>query len=45
MHSADVWSQWLLHRRHADDPNYGRPVQTVVQGFADRVLYGAQPLP
>jgi hypothetical protein len=39
---ADVWSEWLLHRRHADDPNYGRVVQTVVQGYADRVLDGAQ---
>ena len=42
MHSADVWSEWLLHRRHADDPNYGRVVQSVVEGFADRVLDGAQ---
>jgi hypothetical protein len=19
---SDVWSEWLLHRRHADDPAY-----------------------
>src|ERR1700719_623796 len=42
MHGDDVWSEWLLHRRHADDPNYGCLVQSVVQGFADRVLDGAQ---
>jgi arsenite methyltransferase len=42
MHGDDVWSEWLLHRRHADDPNYGSLVQAAVQGFADRVLDGAQ---
>lgn len=42
MHGDDVWSEWLLHRRHADDPDYGCLVQSVVQGFADRVLDGAQ---
>lgn len=39
---SDVWSEWLLHRRHADDPEYGRVVQEVVAGYADRVLDGAQ---
>ncbi len=39
---ADVWSEWLLHRRHADDPQYGDVVRTAVQGYADRVLDGAQ---
>jgi ubiquinone/menaquinone biosynthesis C-methylase UbiE len=38
----DVWSDWLLHRRHADDPAYGRLVQASVKGFADRVLDGAR---
>ena len=42
MNESDVWSEWLLHRRHADDPAYGRAVQTVVEGYADRVLEGAQ---
>lgn len=41
MHS-DVWSEWLLHRRHADDPAYGRVVQASVVSYADRVLDGAQ---
>jgi arsenite methyltransferase len=35
---ADAWSEWLLHRRHADDPAYERVVQGVVQRLADRVL-------
>jgi arsenite methyltransferase len=39
---SDVWSEWLLHRRHADDPTYGRIVQSVVQGYSDRVLDGGQ---
>lgn len=39
---ADVWSEWLLHRRHADDPAYGRLVQAFVEGYADHVLEGAQ---
>ncbi len=39
---SDVWSEWLLHRRHADDYAYGRVVQAAVAGYADRVLDGAQ---
>ncbi|MGD0492525.1 MAG: class I SAM-dependent methyltransferase [Steroidobacteraceae bacterium] len=38
----DVWSGWLLHRRHADDSDYAKVVQGVVEGYADRVLDGAQ---
>ncbi|HME38730.1 MAG TPA: methyltransferase domain-containing protein [Steroidobacteraceae bacterium] len=34
----DEWSDWLLHRRHADDPAYGTVVQAVVSRYADRVL-------
>lgn len=37
---SDVWSEWLLHRRHADDSVYGLAVQGVVEGYADRVLDG-----
>jgi ubiquinone/menaquinone biosynthesis C-methylase UbiE len=39
---SDVWSDWLLHKRHADDPAYSQIVQSVVEGYADRVLDGAQ---
>lgn len=39
---SDVWSEWLLHRRHADDPDYGRIVRNVVEDLADRVLDAAK---
>lgn len=35
---SDPWSQWLLHDRHADDPDYGIVVEQDVLRFADRVL-------
>ena len=38
----DVWSEWLLHRRHADNPDYEQVVDTVIAGFADRVLDAAR---
>jgi ubiquinone/menaquinone biosynthesis C-methylase UbiE len=40
--SADKWSEWLLHGRHADDPAYERVVRSVVARVADRVLYDAR---
>ncbi len=42
---ADVWSEWLLHRRHADDPQYAEVVRTAVQAYADRVLDAARLAP
>jgi ubiquinone/menaquinone biosynthesis C-methylase UbiE len=39
---TDVWSDWLLHRRHADDPAYERVVHGVVGRLADRVLDDAK---
>jgi arsenite methyltransferase len=39
---SDVWSEWLLHHRHADDPAYSQVVQRVVEGYADRVLEGGK---
>lgn len=39
---ADVWSQWLLHRRHADDPQLQRAVRAAVGRYIERVLDGAQ---
>jgi arsenite methyltransferase len=38
---SDEWSEWLLHRRHADDADYARVVRGVVEGIADRVLEAA----
>jgi arsenite methyltransferase len=38
----DVWSEWLLHRRHADDPAYHAVVKNVVQRYADQVLEAAR---
>jgi arsenite methyltransferase len=37
----DVWADWLLRRRHADDPDFARAIQARVERFADRVLDGA----
>jgi len=42
---SDVWSDWLLHRRHADDQAYQRLVQSGVERFADRVLDAAGLVP
>lgn len=39
---SDVWSDWLLHHRHADDAAYNTLVQAAVQGYADRLLDGAR---
>jgi arsenite methyltransferase len=39
---SDIWSEWLLHLRHADDSAYARVVQSIVEGYADRVLEGAK---
>ncbi|MGH8257080.1 MAG: class I SAM-dependent methyltransferase [Steroidobacteraceae bacterium] len=39
--AEDVWSQWLLHRRHADDPRYENALQAGVGRYAERVLDGA----
>jgi hypothetical protein len=27
----DVWSAWLLHRRHADDPQYERAIEWAIE--------------
>ena len=37
----DEWSEWLLHRRHADDPAYEQRVRGAIERFRDRVLDGA----
>lgn len=35
---CDEWSDWLLHRRHADDPEYECRVRAVIERFAARIL-------
>lgn len=35
---GDLWSEWLLHRRHADDPQYARAIEQAIERYADRVL-------
>ncbi|MDR3416571.1 MAG: methyltransferase domain-containing protein [Nevskia sp.] len=39
---SDLWSDWLLHRRHGGDPAYGEAVRRAVERYADRVLDGAR---
>lgn len=40
--TADLWSEWLLHRRHADDPDLRRAVRAVIDRYIERVLDGAR---
>ncbi|CAN0624664.1 Methyltransferase domain-containing protein [Burkholderia multivorans] len=42
---SDVWSDWLLHIRHADDPAHERALHTELKQHADRVLDGARLAP
>jgi arsenite methyltransferase len=41
----DIWSEWLLHLRHADAPQYEQVVRGAVERYVDRVLDGAQLAP
>jgi ubiquinone/menaquinone biosynthesis C-methylase UbiE len=43
--SSDVWSEWLLHVRHGDDPAFAEVVRTGVEAYADRVLDAARLAP
>ena len=42
---SDVWSDWLLHGRHADDPEHDRVIRPAIERFAQRVLDGARLAP
>jgi len=42
---TDVWSEWLLHRRHADDSAFADIVRADVERYADRVLDAARLAP
>lgn len=39
---SDVWSDWLLHHRHADDPEYDQVIRPIIERYAERVLDGAR---
>lgn len=45
MPEDDIWSQWLLHYRHADDPHWKPAVQQSIERYADRVLDNARLTP
>jgi ubiquinone/menaquinone biosynthesis C-methylase UbiE len=38
MSASDIWSEWLLHHRHAGDAGYQAVVRDEVARYADRVL-------
>jgi ubiquinone/menaquinone biosynthesis C-methylase UbiE len=40
--TADLWSQWLLHGRYADDTEFKQAVDAVVDRYIERLLEGAQ---
>ncbi|MEK6347718.1 MAG: methyltransferase domain-containing protein [Burkholderia sp.] len=42
---ADIWSDWLLHIRHADDPAQASRLAADLVRYADHVLDGAQLAP
>lgn len=42
---TDVWSEWLLRRRHGEDPIFADTVRADVARYADRVLDEARLLP
>ena len=37
----DVWSEWLLRRRHGNDAEYATAIRPAIQRYAKRVLEGA----
>ena len=39
--TSDLWFDWLMHRRHAHDADFGQRIQMDVAAYADRVLDGA----
>lgn len=40
--TSDLWSQWLLHGRFADDAQFQQAVTAVVDRYVERLLDGAQ---
>ncbi|MFM0043021.1 class I SAM-dependent methyltransferase [Paraburkholderia sediminicola] len=42
---SDVWSDWLLHIRHGDDPGHERALHVELKHHVDRVLDGVMLAP
>jgi arsenite methyltransferase len=42
---SDLWSDWLLHTRHAGDPEQERAIRAGIEPYADRVINGARLAP
>ncbi|MDE2263801.1 MAG: class I SAM-dependent methyltransferase [Gammaproteobacteria bacterium] len=40
--AADLWSQWLLHGRYAQDAEFQKAVHLLVDRYVERVLDGGQ---
>jgi arsenite methyltransferase len=40
--TADLWSHWLLHQRHANDAQFEEAVHAMVSRYVERLLDGAQ---
>lgn len=40
--SGDLWSQWLLHRRHGGDAAYEQAMRAIIERYVERVLEGAR---
>lgn len=36
--TTDLWADWLLHRRYANDADYADKVDAVIRSYIDRVL-------
>jgi ubiquinone/menaquinone biosynthesis C-methylase UbiE len=41
----DIWSQWLLHQRHADDPAFAAAIRDSIASYENRALDAAQLAP
>jgi len=42
---SDIWSDWLLHRRHGDSAQQADNLRPAIQGYADHVLGAAHLAP
>ncbi len=40
--ATDIWSQWLLHRRHGGDAHYEQAMRAMVERYVEKVLEAAR---